>query len=238
MDVMRAIRLTARLATRAALGAAFTAAMLAAPGTARAGDDVPFDTKLIQGLLKGIGLQSGDEPQIDYQERSPLVIPQGGALPPPQTPGAAVANNPAWPKDADRARAKLEAERNRHRDTTAEMEHDSKQLRPDELTPGRSTARVYTRRPNAAPNASIGGDGTDRLNPSELGYQGGLFSKMFKKDDEESAARFTGEPPRVSLTDPPRGYQTPSPDQPYGLGREALKPKAEDYYTSHGEIKN
>ena len=46
-------------------------------------------------------------------------------------------------------------------------------------------------------------------------------------------ARFTGEPARASLTDPPPGYQTPSPDQPYGLGKD--KPaKVDDYYTEHG----
>jgi hypothetical protein len=36
----------------------------------------------------------------------------------------------------------------------------------------------------------------------------------FKK---EEYGTFTGEPPRASLTDPPPGYQTPSPDQPYGI---------------------
>ena len=29
---------------------------------------------------------------------------------------------------------------------------------------------------------------------------------------------FSGEPPRTSMTAPPPGYQTPSPEQPYGLG--------------------
>ena len=45
------------------------------------------------------------------------------------------------------------------------------------------------------------------------------------------STRFTGEPPRTALTEPPAGYQTPSPDQPYGLGKEASKPKATDYLT-------
>ncbi len=45
-----------------------------------------------------------------------------------------------------------------------------------------------------------------------------LFSfDWFKK---EQYATFTGEPPRASLTDPPPGYQTPSPDQPYGIAPE------------------
>jgi hypothetical protein len=44
----------------------------------------------------------------------------------------------------------------------------------------------------------------------------------FKK---EEYGTFTGEPARANLTDPPPGYQTPSPDQPYGIGpdRKPLK---------------
>jgi hypothetical protein len=35
---------------------------------------------------------------------------------------------------------------------------------------------------------------------------------------KEEYAPFTGEPSRVELTDPPSGYRTPSPEQPYGIG--------------------
>jgi hypothetical protein len=52
---------------------------------------------------------------------------------------------------------------------------------------------------------------------------------------KEESAKFTGEPPRTSLTDPPPGYQTPSPDQPYGLGK-AAPPKPENNYLSRGEL--
>jgi len=38
--------------------------------------------------------------------------------------------------------------------------------------------------------------------------------------DKEEYGKFTGEPPRADLTDPPNGYRTPSPDQPYGIGPE------------------
>ena len=60
-----------------------------------------------------------------------------------------------------------------------------------------------------------------------------MFGNVFNGKKEESA-KFTGEPPRSSLTDPPPGYQTPSPDQPYGIGKNAT-PKATDYYTTHSE---
>ena len=71
------------------------------------------------------------------------------------------------------------------------------------------------------------------MTPNELGYKGGLFSSFFGKSDDAEDAKFTGERPRASLTDPPAGYQVPSPDQPYGPGK-AAGPKAEDYYLSRG----
>jgi hypothetical protein len=51
---------------------------------------------------------------------------------------------------------------------------------------------------------------------------------MFGKKKEEEA-KFTSEPPRASLTDPPVGYQTPSPAQPYGLAKGAAPKAATDY---------
>lgn len=41
--------------------------------------------------------------------------------------------------------------------------------------------------------------------------------------NKEEYATFTGEPVRENLTDPPTGYRTPSPDQPYGIGPESKK---------------
>jgi hypothetical protein len=38
--------------------------------------------------------------------------------------------------------------------------------------------------------------------------------------NREEYGSFTGEPPRADLTDPPMGYRTPSPTQPYGIGPE------------------
>ena len=58
---------------------------------------------------------------------------------------------------------------------------------------------------------------------------------MFGGKDED-AAQFTGEPPRTELTAPPPGYQTPSPDQPYGFGQSA--PKVENDYMNRGELKS
>jgi len=233
MKAMGPIRLTTKSCVSAALGFALGVSLLGISSPARAADDdVPLDTKIFRSIMSSLGLKRADESGITYEERPPLVIPSDHSLPPPQKTDAAI-NNPAWPKDPDVARAKLQAAHERNRDITAEMEHDATPLRPDELTPGAKTALRVRRHPNVA-NPSIGSDGTERLNPSELGYKGGLFGLMFGKKDEDNV-KFTGEPPRASLTEPPPGYQTPSPDQPYGNAK-AAPPKADNSYVTRGEV--
>ena len=58
---------------------------------------------------------------------------------------------------------------------------------------------------------------------------------MFSSNKKEEQAKFTGEPPRTSLTEPPVGYQTPSPAQPYGLAKGAAPPKAYNDYTDRAD---
>ena len=54
------------------------------------------------------------------------------------------------------------------------------------------------------------------LSPSELGFSGG-FSSLFGGSKTETAP-FKEEPTRDALTQPPPGYQTPSPNFAYGTG--------------------
>ena len=66
------------------------------------------------------------------------------------------------------------------------------------------------------------------LSPSQLGFKGGLFG-MFKGGDASESKQFTSEPTRESLTEPPPGYQTPSPNYAYGTGpKESLNAKQFD----------
>jgi hypothetical protein len=44
--------------------------------------------------------------------------------------------------------------------------------------------------------------------------------------NKEEYAKFGGEPPRGDLTDPPAGYRTPSPEQPYGIWPDKKQAKA------------
>ncbi len=213
----------------AAVGLALGAALLASTALpARAGDDedVPLDSKIIGEFLQQLGLQRGG-PSIDYHERSPLVIPPTHDLPPPER-GSTVANNPNWPKDPDIARARAEAKAAK-RNTTEEYEREKNPLRPDQLAHGSYRgSKAKTLEPGDSPSSQQPGS---ILSAAELGAKRGLFSKLFGGNEAE-AARFTGEPPRTSLTEPPPGYQTPSPEQPYGVGKDRTRPKAVDYFHS------
>ena len=55
---------------------------------------------------------------------------------------------------------------------------------------------------------------------AELGSKGltTMFGSIWAPKEEY--APFTGEPARSSLIEPPPGYRTPSPTQPYGVGRD------------------
>ena len=78
------------------------------------------------------------------------------------------------------------------------LSNSSRPLRPNELN-------------------AVNAPGTnDQSSASDRGTKkAGLLNFDWLK--QEDYGTFTGEPPRVSLTDPPPGYQTPSPDQPYGI---------------------
>jgi hypothetical protein len=223
---MRPTRLNARLPIAAALGAAIAATALI--GAARAQEDGrSFEQNIIHNVLTSLGLKDPNAVQPTYEQRPPLVIPKNDSqLPPPQKPGAAIASNPAWPKDPDVLRAKELAKREKNRDTFAEIEREMNPLPPDQLGPRSAPPGVG--RPTGGGSASS--EGGSLMSPTQLGYKGGLLGNMFGKDKEEETARFTGEPARTSLTEPPPGYRTPSPDQPYGVGKSYEPPNKDNSY--------
>lgn len=192
------------------------AATLIVAGTSfvRAADDeedVSFDKKIQNNIMSAIGIGGG--PTIDYKERSPLVLPPKIDLPPPQNNAAAGAPN--WPVDADQKRKKEQVTRRRD-----EVE-ESRPLRPNELNVG---DRYRSR--TAGPTQDQADGKPSR--PSDLGYTGGILGSLWGKDDK--AVEFKSEPPRTSLIEPPTGYQTPSPDQPYQFKYEKWKPKIPSFF--------
>jgi hypothetical protein len=187
--------------------------------SARAEDDEEddgVDSKLFRGLLQSLGLRGGG-PNINYRERSPLVVPPNRDLPPPSSANRTVEQNPAWPNDPSvKKRKDAKAERNAQQQKYGDRVLEAiRPLRPNEMRTAGTTGSVPSRSPGN--NRVI--DYSAPMKPSELGYKGGLFNSLFNPKEGEYVT-FTGEEPRASLIEPPTGYRTPSPTQPYGIGKE------------------
>lgn len=183
---------------------------------ARAGDDddddKTFEEKIIEGVMRGLGGTNMDNTGIDYRERSPLVVPPKLDLPPPQA-APKEAKVPNWPKDPDEARRKA-AIAARKKDNKDPM-YQSRLLSPSELNVGRTAPSSGPVTPDSV--VPGGEPGTYAvLSPSQLGFDGKVFN-MFKGNTAE-ITQFKQEPTRDSLTQPPPGYQTPSPNFAYGTG--------------------
>lgn len=206
----------------AAAAVALTVALAWSAGSARAEDDdenVPLDTKLFRQFMKDLGLSRSGDGMIEYRERAPLVVPPSRELPPPRDEAEVAAKTPAWPKDPDVARRKqeLSAEKAKLKGNLS-VEEQARALRPDELDkPGAGEKKSAD-----AKGAGKSPEDTSRpLMPSDLGTKtekifGSVWSSFTPAKPE--SAPFTGEPPREAMTAPPSGYQTPSPNYPYGVG--------------------
>ena len=165
----------------------------------------------LQRMLGNFGLLAipGDTPDIEYRERPPLVVPPGSELPLPQSPTDITAAVPDWPADPEIARQR---EQKRYDQLPIDQRrgdfYSGRGLTPAEIRRGK-VARTGTR----TPMTSVGEEITAgrEMQPAPKGFFG-----MFKYEQEKPVA-FTGEPPRTRLTEPPLGYQTPSPNAPYGV---------------------
>lgn len=211
----------ARFVAAAAIGMAVVVGSVGMPAHAAEDDeDELLDTKIFKGILKGLGLRKDEGSGITYRERSPLVLPpskDATQLPAPEKIDPKKAAN--WPDDPDlkRARQAREAERKRK---PVDPGVDDKPLRSNQMTDGTAPAQRGTAgRTPEAPGKSVEGSMAPSTN-AELGSKGltSMFSSVWAPKEEYTP--FTGEPPRGSLTEPPRGYRTPSPNQPYGVGKE------------------
>ncbi|WP_315835192.1 hypothetical protein [Bradyrhizobium prioriisuperbiae] len=192
-----------------------------ATGAARAGDDdeddTPLEDRIMKNIMSGLGGTNMDNKGIDYRERSPLVVPRSTDLPPPEA-GKAEATTPAnWPKDPTVAQRKASAEAAKQ--AKPDMFEMNRTLTPSELAPKRSkSARSTTvQQPGSTPDAYGGTGSGPMLNPNQLGFSSSMIPSLFKGNSTETGS-FKGEPTRDNLTQPPVGYQTPSPNYAYGSG--------------------
>jgi hypothetical protein len=176
--------------------------------------------------MTGIGGTNMENTGIEYRERSPLVVPPKIDLPPPAS-AAVEAPVPNWPKDPDvqKRKAAIAARKKDNKDPR----EASRVLTPSELAVGKTAPGKRSAEPDLPGNPGA----TAILSPSQLGYEGG-FSGLFGGNKTESAP-FKGEPTRDTLTMPPAGYQTPSPNFAYGTGgpKESLNNKI--YNPSQGK---
>ena len=191
-------------------------------------DDKTFEEKIIEGIMAGIGGTNMENRGIDYRERSPLVVPPKIDLPPPASASADV-KAPNWPKDPDEARRKaaIAARKKENKDPV----EASRLLTPSELNKGKVAATARTNNDPIQPGSQ---NNNPILSPSQLGYNGS-FSGLFGGNKSETAP-FKGEPTRESLTQPPSGYQTPSPNFAYGTGpKESLNKEYNPAAGKYGE---
>jgi type IV secretory pathway VirB10-like protein len=199
----------------AVAGAAVAIVLTANIGTALAADDdededLSFEQKIIRNIMHGIGAVDGTEKGIDYRERSPLVVPPKIDLPPPES---AKATAPNWPKDPDVEERRKARQAAKNRDKSKEW---NQVLTPSEMKVGTARAKTATSAPQPGDAGFSGGEGKGMiLSPSQLGFKG--FGNIFGGDKPEES-KFENEPARESLTQPPSGYQTPSPNYGYGIG--------------------
>jgi hypothetical protein len=191
-------------------------------------DDKTFEEKVIEGIMAGIGGTNMENRGIEYRERSPLVVPPRLDLPPPVSVSGEV-KDPNWPKDPDEAKRKAAiAARKKAKPDPIEA---SRILTPSELNAVRTAPPSRTNNDPVQPGNS---SNNPILSPSQLGYNGG-FSGLFGGNKAETAP-FKGEPTRESLTQPPAGYQTPSPNFAYGTGpKESLNKEYNPAAGKYGE---
>lgn len=190
-------------------------------GAARAGDDddeddgMTFEEKIIDNLMSGIGAKSMEKPGIEYRERSPLVVPPKLDLPPPASQAKAAPN---WPKDPEEKRRKEAIAARKKATKETENWQVGRTLTPAEMNVGRTAAPERTSNDPIQP----GTNSNPSLSPSQLGFTGGLWGMMTGGRGSEET-KFTSEPPRQSLVEPPPGYQTPSSSYAYGAGKDNTK---------------
>ena len=208
------------MSLRGTLMACVCGALLIAPAVAFAqqaqDDDDTLEQKVIKNILGGMGVDVG-RPGIDYRERSPLVIPPSRDLPPPQASGASL-RNPAWPQDPDR-KVVVRTTKANARATPEDPGTDSA-LTPDELRRGADARAARVTDPSKTTGSLEEANMGRQMTPTQLDSKGIFNMDALMGRHLNESAKFEREPSRSALTQPPPGYQTPSPNQPYAAGKD------------------
>jgi hypothetical protein len=198
-------------------------------GPARAGDDDRTFTEKVSdgfyGMIRGTNM---DNRGIDYRERSPLVVPPTLDLPPPASASAdaQIAN---WPKDPDeRQRKAVIAAKKKAAPPVARVQvtaagapqaiNIAPPVTPEQTPIPGTTRPAYANEQNGTartdpvydkPGDLFTGGAADLADSIGIGNLFGGSTKNVQVDPGT-------EPARQALTQPPVGYQTPSPSYAYG----------------------
>jgi hypothetical protein len=188
-------RLRYRDCSPTAFALAFGIALMACgTGGARAedsnGPEITLNGNAVRSFFHRFGI-GGAAPDVDpdIRERPPLVVPPGRELPPPGTPSALKARNPAWPVDSGR--------RTERRPAAGDVTGST----------GNATSRQIE---------MVGQDKSVKPVADEPSLPTKLWRRFTGQQVSEMGV-FKGEPTRTTLTDPPRGFRTPSAGAPYGI---------------------
>ncbi len=185
----------------------------AAPAFAQDDDEPAREEGLVSNLMRGLGATDGSG-GINYRERSPLVVPRQLTLPPPETRRSSDAAN--WPKDPDVLERRAARDAIKKRDKARENDAvDQMRVQPEPLGAARARTATAAPQPGVSEERRSINEGSGILSPSQLGVTSSLFGLFGTKRDDNIP--FSGEPARESLTQPPRGYQTPAANQVYGI---------------------
>ncbi len=198
--------------TAVALGIGLVMTVSAARAGSDDEDNRSFSEKIVDSIKSGFSATNMDSKGIDYRERSPLVVPPQLDLPPPAAAAGQV-NAPNWPKDPDEKRRKAALAARKK-----SLTNTSHELTPAEEEAARASA---TASQQPQPQQSFG--------EKVSNYFGGTKPEV---------GLFKGEPTRETLTQPPPGYQIPSPNYAYGVGQKgALNKDADNGDSKKSSIK-
>jgi hypothetical protein len=178
-------------------------------------DEDTFEQRIIKNILGGMGVDVG-RAGIEYRERSPLVIPPSRDLPPPVAADPST-QNPAWPREQQR---KLAVQNKPNARATPDEPGSHSVLTPDELRRGTNPRAGRVTDPAQAGGSLDEANIGRPMSPSQLGSSSIFNMRALMGGWKNEQVPFTAEPARGSLTQPPPGYQTPSPAHPYGVGEE------------------
>jgi len=179
------------------LAASAALAAFAAVGPAHAlkddGSGSPIESL---GAAFGI-LSKDDDPVITYRERSPLVLPpKVDALPQPRS--SAVRGAATWPQDQEVVRARRNKDESPARMRGEAAANEDARLRPGE------TRNVYAPTKATGPvNGPGAGDPCEKLDPDNKNCPPDQYWKKLSVQAQPQA-------PRTYLTQPPKGYMTPT----------------------------